>query len=109
MIRVRALFLLLYAAASLIGCQTGSRQSAQTTHLLSDWTEDGRSGKFVREGTSASSVRFASRRATTSSQSTFSRFLDGGGNRIPLPAASEATAHQIDPPRQASANSIGAF
>ena len=117
MLRVACVFLtigLLVPISS--GCQSARRaQVSQTPSTAFIPTGDGgsRSVELVSTDTSDREVRFASNRKASSSSnsdsSTFSSLLTGGGKRIPLPESNSSKLKQIDPPRQAAANSIGAF
>ena len=94
------------------GCQSARRaQVSQTPSTAFMPADDGgsRSVEFVSTDTSDREVRFASNRKSSANSSAFSSLLSGGGQRIPLPESNSSNLKQIDPPRQAAANSIGAF
>ena len=98
-------------AAILSGCRTASHARANPAPPSTFWNaeHDSPAMEVTAEGTDGRSVRFASLRDSDTNSTTLSQFLTGGADRIPLPESRPEGIRQIDLPRAAAANSIGAF
>lgn len=99
------------SALMICGCQSGGRSHLAQTRPARLWDAAKTSPpvSFARQQGKEMSVQFASIREPRSESGALSDLLTGTDIRIPLPESHSGGLRQIDPPRQAGANTIGAF